>query len=385
MTRVDAPFLAEAGSRAVSSLLTEAGHQAWFVGGGVRNALLGREVADVDRATDARPEEVIALAEGAGLRAVPTGIDHGTVTVIAEGRPFEITTFRHDVETDGRHARVAFSDRMEDDAARRDFTMNALYAGIDGRVVDPVGGLTDLRARRVRFIGDPAARIREDYLRILRFFRFHAVYGDAAGGIDAEGLAASAAHQEGIERLSKERIGAEMLKLLAAPDPAPALASMQAAGILARVLPGAEASSLSLLGHFEADASPDPIRRLATLGGEDVAARLRLSRAQAKRLGALREAALGDDPPVVLGYRLGARDGRDAALIRAALTGQPPPESMGADVARGAGQTFPIAAADLMPRLTGKALGDRLKELEDQWVASGFRLTRADLLGRDAD
>ena len=250
-TLAGAPWLEDPVTRAVCRALTGPGHQALFVGGCVRNALLGRPVADIDIATDATPEEVTALAGAAGLHPVPTGIEHGTVTVVAEGRPFEVTTFRRDVETFGRRAVVAYTRDIAEDAARRDFTMNALYAGPDGTVVDPLGGLPDLLARRVRFVGDPAARIAEDYLRILRFFRIHAWYGDPASGLDADGLAACAAAQGGLARLSRERVGAETAKLLAAADPAPAVAAMAAAGILARVLPGADATPLAALVHLE--------------------------------------------------------------------------------------------------------------------------------------
>ncbi len=250
-TLAGAPWLDDPATRAVCRALTGSGHQALFVGGCVRNALLGRPVADIDIATDATPEEVMALAGAAGLHPVPTGIAHGTVTVVAEGRPFEVTTFRRDVETFGRRAVVAYTRDIAEDAARRDFTMNALYAGPDGTVVDPLGGLPDLLARRVRFVGDPAARIAEDYLRILRFFRIHAWYGDPASGLDADGLAACAAAQAGLARLSRERVGAETAKLLAAADPAPAVAAMAAAGILARVLPGADATPLAALVHLE--------------------------------------------------------------------------------------------------------------------------------------
>lgn len=240
MTRVGGDWLDAPATRAVMAALTAGGHQALFVGGCVRNALLGRPVADVDIATDALPETVISLAAAAGLNPVPTGIGHGTVTVVAEGRPFEVTTFRRDVETFGRHARVAFTAALAEDAARRDFTMNALYARPDGEVVDPLGSLADLRAGRVRFVGNPAERIAEDYLRILRFFRIHAWYGDPAGGLDPDGLAACAAAQDGLARLSRERIGAELAKLLSAADPAPAVAAMAATGILGRLLPGAD-------------------------------------------------------------------------------------------------------------------------------------------------
>jgi len=361
------------------------GHQALLVGGCVRNAALGQPVSDIDIATDALPERVSALAKAAGLKVVPTGIDHGTVTVVAGHQPHEVTTFRRDVETHGRHATVAFSTDILEDAARRDFTMNALYAQADGTVLDPLGtGLADLAARRLRFVGDPAARIEEDYLRILRFFRFTAWYGDPVLGIDAEGLAACAAQSAGIETLSRERIGHEMRKLLAAPDPAPALAAMQASGVLMQVLPGAEVRFLAPLVHLEGALPPDPLRRLASLGGEDVADRLRLSKAEARRLVRLREAMADPASEAALGYRYGAEAARDTVLIRAATLGQEIPDSCWNRVEFGAAQRFPIAAADLMPGLQGAALGARLKALEDRWIASGFSLTREALLATEA-
>ncbi|KKL69329.1 hypothetical protein LCGC14_2116050, partial [marine sediment metagenome] len=215
MTRVSGAWLDHAGGQAVIAALEAAGQAAYFVGGCVRDGLLDRPVRDVDIATDALPDKVQSVAQAAGFKTVPTGIDHGTVTVLAHGRPHEVTTFRSDQETDGRHATVRFGTDVTEDAARRDFTMNALYAGRSGTILDPLGGLDDLRSGHLRFIGTAEARIREDYLRILRFFRFTAWYGDPALGIDGEGLAACAALADGIARLSAERVGAEMLKLLA--------------------------------------------------------------------------------------------------------------------------------------------------------------------------
>lgn len=380
--RLTGAWIEAAHVQRVLAMLAAGGHLAFLVGGCVRNAALGTAVSDIDIATDARPEQVVALAEAAGLRAVPTGIEHGTVTVIADHEPHEITTFRRDIETFGRHATVAFSTRIEEDAARRDFTMNALYARADGTVLDPLGeGLADLAARRLRFVGDPGQRIREDYLRILRFFRFTAWYGAPEEGFDAEGLAACAMLAEGIERLSRERVGHEMRKLLGAPDPAPAVAAMATTGILPHVLPGADPAALAPLVHLEAGLPADPIRRLAVLGGTDPAERLRLSKPEARRLERLREGALSGAGPAVLGYRLGARDGLDAVLLQAALTGTPLAETSRNRVEFGAAQRFPVQAADLMPALQGAALGARLKELETRWIASGFALDRAALLG----
>ena len=383
MTRIADAWVSAPETQAVCAMLSQAGYKALFVGGCVRNALLGVAVNDIDIATDAPPETVMALAQAAGLHPVPTGVDHGTVTVVSDHVPHEVTTFRRDVETDGRRAVVAYATGPEEDAHRRDFTMNALYATPEGEIVDPLGGLADLRARRVRFIDDTDARIREDYLRILRFFRFHAWYGDPGLGLDAEGLAACAANSAGIETLSKERIGAEMKKLLAAPDPAPGVAAMAQAGILARVIPGADARALPVLVHLEEDegVAPEPVRRLAVLGGADLVDRLRLSRDDARRLDLLRGAIGSAQPPSALGYALGADLARDAVLLRAAVLETPLPQGWRDQIAEGAGAAFPVRAADLMPALSGPALGARLKELEARWVASGFSLTRDELLG----
>ena len=378
--RLKADWLAHPETRAVFDLLERAGHQACAVGGCVRDTLLEREVNDIDIATDARPERVLALARDAGIRAIPTGIEHGTVTLLPGRRPHEVTTFRRDVATDGRRAVVAYADSLQDDAARRDFTMNALYADRHGNILDPVGGLEDLRARKVRFIGDPAARIAEDYLRILRFFRFHAWFGDPLQGLDETALAAIADNLDGLARLSRERIGTEMKKLLSAPDPAPALAAMQATGALLRLLPGADAAPIAPLVHFEGARPPEPIRRLAALGGDDAAQRLRLSRAEARRLDLLREMMHAPMPLPEIAYRHGAPAAIDTALLRAALGGPPPPPDLDEIAASAAAQHFPLRGADLEAIARGPALGRLLGELEQRWIDSGFALTREELL-----
>lgn len=377
--KVAALWTTDGDAQSVCAALTGAGYQALFVGGCVRNTLLGVPVTDYDIATDALPETVTNLAESAGLKVVPTGLEHGTVTVVSGGKPHEVTTFRRDIETDGRRAVVAFSTDVADDAARRDFTMNAIYATAGGEIIDPLGGLPDLFARRVRFVGDAAQRIAEDYLRILRFFRFYAWYGDQAEGIDPEGLAACAELSAGIETLSRERVGAEIKKLLAAPDPAPAVASMARAGILAAVLPGADDRALGPLVYLAAGRSPRWQARLAVMGG-DVEG-LRLSRAEARDLDALREAAGSALGAAALGYRLGVELGADAVLVRAAMFGQAVPEGWEAEVARGAAAVMPVTAADLMPALQGPALGARLKEIERRWLAADLRPGRDELLG----
>lgn len=377
---VSGDWLTRPATQALCAALQAGGHRVFFVGGCVRNALLGELVGDLDLATDALPEKVVRLVEAAGFKAIPTGIDHGTVTVLAGGLPHEITTFRRDVQTDGRHAVVAYSTDVAQDAARRDFTMNALYADPSGEVVDPLGGLPDLRARRLRFVGEPAQRIREDYLRILRFFRFSATYGDPALGMDAEGLAACAELADGIDGLSRERIGAEMRKLLSARDPAPALASMAASGVLRHVLSGADPRYVAPLVHLEAGAPPHWQRRLVVLGGQDWDNALRLSRSEQGLMARLRDQVGNALSPAALGWRLGPEAGADAVLARAAVLESPLPDDWKADVARGAASRFPVTAADLMPALAGPALGAKLAELESRWLASDLRLSRDDLL-----
>jgi len=373
-------WLNEPNAQAVCNMLTDAGYAAWFVGGCVRNALMGEPISDLDLSTDALPQTVMKLAQTAGFKSIPTGIDHGTVTVVVGGTPFEVTTFRKDVETDGRRAVVAFSTDMIDDARRRDFTMNALYLDANGALADPLGGLPDLQARRVRFIEDGDARVKEDYLRILRFFRFHAWYGDDSAGLDPDALAACAENIEGLAGLSKERVGQEMRKLLSAPDPAPALSAMSACGALGQILPGAQPNVIAPLVHLEGGqgVSPDPIRRLAVIGGQDVEVALRLTKKEVAQLAQLRGF---DGDARKAGYAFGATTARDMLLIEAASFGHEiDPNKV--KMARSASEEiFPLKAADLMPRLTGAALGQALKEAEARWIASNFTLTKDDLLG----
>ncbi|MBL9053341.1 MAG: CCA tRNA nucleotidyltransferase [Tabrizicola sp.] len=376
--KVSGDWLTHPGTQGLCAALAAAGYRALIVGGAVRNALLGEPVADVDLCTDALPEVVSDLALQAGFKVVPTGIEHGTVTVIAGGKPHEVTTFRRDVETDGRRATVAFSSRIEEDAQRRDLTMNALYADTSGQIIDPLGGLPDTLARRVRFVGDPATRIREDYLRILRFFRFHAAYGDPFGGLDAEGLAACAALADGLARVSRERIGAEMRKLLTARDPAPAVAAMAQSGVLAQVLPGADPRALAPLVHLEGDLPPRWLRRLAVLGGE--ATGLRLSRHEEIDLTRLRDTIGSAQGPAPLGWLFGAELAQDALFARAAVLERPLPADWRSGTERGAAARFPVSASDLMPALEGPMLGARLKALQDRWLQSDLRLDKPALL-----
>ncbi|WP_439123561.1 CCA tRNA nucleotidyltransferase [Marivita sp.] len=380
--KVSGDWLTANATQAVFRALQAQGNAAFAVGGCVRNALMHVPVTDVDIATDATPEQVQSLAEAASLKPVPTGIDHGTITVVSAGTGYEVTTFRADTETDGRHAIVRFSTDMTEDAARRDFTMNALYADADGTVIDPLNGLPDLLARRVRFIGNPQDRIAEDYLRILRFFRFAAWYGDPDHGFDADALGAIANSLDGLSGLSCERIGGEVIKLLSASNPAPAVGSMAQTGVLYAVLPGSDPRALAPLVHLENSllCLPDPLRRLASIGVFDGTS-LRLSKKDQRRLAQYQSLIPSSESAKELGYRHGAEIGRDVLLLRSAMLEAPFDPGAIELVDIGAEAKFPVKPGDLMPTYTGAALGEKLRELEDRWIASGFALTKSDLLG----
>ncbi|MFP7672361.1 CCA tRNA nucleotidyltransferase [Marivita sp. S0852] len=379
--KVSGDWLGAEATQAVFSALTATGHQAFAVGGCVRNTVLGVPVTDVDIATDATPETVQALAKEAGIKSVPTGIDHGTVTLVSGGTGYEVTTFRADTETDGRHAIVQFSTDMTEDARRRDFTMNALYADASGQVLDPLDGLPDLQARRVRFIGDATARITEDFLRILRFFRFAAWYGDPDLGFDSDALAAISANLDGLTTLSRERVGAELVKLLSAHDPAPAVGSMAQTGVLIAILPGSDMRGLAPLVHLEQEhgIAPDPMRRLACLGVFDGAS-LRLSKTSQRQLTQYQSLISGSETAAELGYRYGADVATSVILLRSALL-ETPLDPVCLDVAADAASAkCPVKASHLMPEFSGSALGEKLREIEARWIASGLTLTKEELL-----
>lgn len=363
----------------VMQALEAQGNVAYFVGGCVRNGLMELPTTDIDISTDALPQETIDLAKAAGLKAVPTGIDHGTITIVVDGEPFEVTSFRKDIETDGRRAVVAFSKDIKDDALRRDFTVNAIYAQADGTIVDPLAGLPDLKRRHIRFIEDPDQRIAEDYLRILRFFRFTTQYGDPSIGIDADGLAACAAGADGLDTLAKERIGSEMRKILAADSPEIGVAAMERSGILAHILPGASTKYLPILVHIEQNGQINWLTRLAVLGGQNVRDNLRLTNVEDTQLKATLQTIEIGVRPSVSAFEHGREVAVSAALALAALTESHPPADLMAEVERGAAAVFPVRASDL-PDLQGKALGDRLKKLRADWVASDFSLTKEDML-----
>lgn len=379
------------------ALLDRDGEEARVVGGAVRNALLGLRVAEIDVATTAVPEEVIRRVTAAGCKAIPTGIEHGTVTVVIEHQPIEVTTLRQDVETFGRKARVAFGRDWRADAERRDFTINALSSSTDGTVYDYVGGLDDIAARRVRFIGDAQRRIEEDYLRVLRFFRFHANFGE--GAPDSAGLLACIRARASLAMLSRERVRMEVLKLLLAPHAAPTLAVMSEAGLLGDVLGG-----VPLLASFENVAkietacgmAPDPVRRLGALGvlvredAERLAQRLRLANAETDRLLGLdmwwRVTPLtGEQAARALLYRTGPQAFTDRALVAWARSPAGVADAAWHELAslpqRWTAPVFPLKAADFIRRgmTQGPALGVAMRAAEAAWIAADFPAERAAL------
>ena len=405
-------------TRAVVKALTADGADVRFVGGCVRDALLGRESADIDIGTPDPPERVMGLLGRAGIesRNVPRGLSHGTVIAVCDGEHFEVTTLRRDERTDGRHAEVAFTDDWREDAARRDFTINAMSAAPDGALHDYFGGQADLEVGRVRFVGDPATRIAEDHLRLLRFFRFHAWYGH--GAPDKAALAACKAAAHTIPTLSGERVQAEMLKLLAAPDPLAPLAAMRDAGVLAQLLPEAsEAKRLARLLAIEGSVGDgDPLRRLGALiadaeAAHDVAARWRLAGADAARLAAAVDASPAtfhfDISPVEvthraapiapaldrraqrrLVYELGRERFREKVLYAWSAEDGDEYEEVWRAMLETAEQwevpTFPVTGADVLARgiPEGPEVGDLLAAVEGWWTERDFAPDRAALLER---
>jgi poly(A) polymerase len=369
-------FLREAALASVMAALPEAR----VVGGAVRDVLSGRKILDIDLATPRTPEQVSQALRAAGLHAVPTGLDHGTVTAVAGGRGFEVTTLRCDVETDGRHARVAFTDDWRADAARRDFTINALSMTRDGAVFDYFGGIADLRAGRLRFVGDPATRIAEDYLRILRYFRFFSRY--AAGPADAAALAAIRVGAPGLASLSAERVWSELEGILSTPDPRNAIALMAKVGVLRCVVPeGAEPVRLTRL--VEAGAPADPLLRLAALLTGDpvaLAARLRLATAERDRLAALRRGPvpqLGDDDAQL--RRLLADEETANLIDRTWLAGGAASDwvALRRRLAVLPRPAFPMEGRDVLALGVpeGPRVGALLREVRRWWLESGCSAT----------
>lgn len=393
--------------------LSQDDEESRIAGGAVRNALMGKAVSDIDIATTTIPDETEKRAQALGFRTVATGKEHGTITVIANGVPFEVTTLRTDVATDGRHATVAFGKDWTIDAGRRDFTINGLYATAKGEVIDLVGGLADLEARRLRFIGDADARIREDYLRVLRFFRFFAWYGE--GRPDADGLRACARLKDGMRQLSAERVWSELKKLLSAPDPSRALLWMRQSGVLTVILPESEKWGIDAIHALIAAGRDlgwpdDPLLRLASMVPPDaarmagLAARLKLSKAEASRLSAwaMSDAISPDTSEAVLA-KIAYRGDRQAVedrlrLSLASARGRVSDDPAALVQAGGylrllrflegwQKPVFPLKGSDLaeLGMAAGPDMGKALATLEAEWIEGGFHAARQELIQRAAE
>jgi poly(A) polymerase len=394
----------------VFALLNADGGEARVAGGAVRNSLMGHAVADVDIATTLLPADVVERTANVGMKPVPTGIDHGTVTIVNKGATFEVTTLREDIDTDGRHAEVRFGKDWQKDADRRDLTINGLYADIDGNVIDLVGGLDDIKTANVRFIGNAEQRIEEDYLRVLRFFRFFAQYGK--GRPDAEGLKASARAVSNLSQLSAERIWKEMRLLFSADDPSRALLWMRTTGVLTAIFPETEKWGIDSIGPLMETREAmgwenDPMLLLQSIIPPDVdrvvemASRLRMSGAERDRLKDwartpkfahdMAETAL--DRQIYRGSLTGVKDVLSLSLVSARSRA----EADDAAMIESAGFTkllaraekwdepkFPVSGKDLMALgiSAGKEMGEKLKELEELWIESNFNLSKSDLLAK---
>jgi poly(A) polymerase len=386
----DAPWLNEPRLQAVMHAITAAGSEVRVAGGAVRNSLLGEPISDVDLATTMPPADVMRVCKAAGFGVHPTGFEHGTITIVNRHQPFEVTTLRRDVETDGRRAVVAFTNDWREDALRRDFTINAMYCDASGKIYDFTDGYGDILRNRVRFVGAASARIKEDYLRILRFFRFHSRYGK--GAPDAAGLAAAVKLKSGLKKISAERISQEMVKVLVAPKAVPTLKVMAASGILKVILPYTE--DWRVIGRLPEDA----ILRLYALAKspDDLKERLRLSNDDAKRISALMHAPelspkLRSTEQRAMLYSVGEETWRDAVHLGFAKS----KAKMG-DVKWQAllelpthvpVPKFPVTGKDLLMAgvAPGPAMGEVLRQLEDWWVASDFAPSREELLKRIED
>ncbi len=374
-------------------LLAKRGYKAFFVGGCVRDDLLGEDIGDIDISTSAEPSRVLELAEANGFRTAVPGIEYGTVVVVSESGRFEVTSFRRDVSTDGRRASVAYHEDLEEDARRRDFTLNAIYADHCGRVLDPIGGLADLESRRIKFVGDPRTRIEEDNLRMLRFFRMAALFGDPGAALDPGGLQAIKELAANVSALPRERIGQEILGLMAAPDPAACARSMVETGIWDLLLPGTEPRVLRDLAEIERRHGIRPrrgcrnaaIRRLAAVGSASVAERLRISRKLEQRWRILRSHIISRLGVAALANELGVGMATDAALVRSAVGGLAAEENFEFELERGGRMEFPVRAHDLMPTLRGAELGRAMRGMRQAWLASDLKMSRNELLGLKPD
>ena len=379
--KISADWLTKPSTQLVMQILLSGGYEAFFVGGCVRNTLFDFQATDIDISTSATPKRVMELMSQAGLKTIPTGIDYGTVTVIADKQNYEITTFRKDIETDGRRAKVKFSGSVLEDAKRRDFSINAIYSEQDGTILDPLDGIADIAKKRIKFIGDPHARIKEDYLRILRFFRFLALFGRENETHEIE-IATINDLRDGLDTISAERKSDEILKLFAAPNPQYSIFLMETADISSKIFDAYDYKSLNNLKELEdrLQVSPCATRRLAAYTKDNLKSQLRFSNKITKAHKVLREEAIGKKDAAELSYRYNEKIALDSILVRSSLHSTEPSKNVYHRIKLGSVAKFPVKSVDLAEYFSGPKLGKMLAYLEQKWIESDFRLSKEVLL-----
>lgn len=379
--KISADWLSKPSTQLVMQILLSEGHEAFFVGGCVRNTLFDFKATDIDISTSATPKIVMELMSQAGLKTIPTGVDYGTVTVVADKQNYEITTFRKDIETDGRRAKVKFSGSVLEDAKRRDFSINAIYSEQDGTILDPLDGIADITDKRIKFIGDPYARIKEDYLRILRFFRFLALFGRANETHEIE-IAAINDLRDGLDTISAERKRDEILKLFATPNPEYSIFLMEAADISSKIFDAYDYKSLNNLKELEErlEVSPCATRRLAAYTEDNLKSQLRFTNKLAKAHKVLREEATSKKDASELSYRHNEKLALDSILVRSSLNSTEPSTRVFHRIKMGSVAKFPIKSVDLAEYFSGPELGKMLAYLEQKWIDSDFTLRKDVLL-----
>jgi len=379
--KISASWLRNPSTQSIMEILISDGHKAYFVGGCVRDTLFNLTTTDVDIATSAHPKKVLEIMKKAGLKAIPTGIDHGTVTVVADQQSYEITTFREDIETDGRKAKVKFSKSLTEDAKRRDFSINAIYCEQDGTILDPLGGLTDIEEKRITFIGDPYERIKEDYLRILRFFRFAALFSTNKKFLEIE-ISALSDLRDGLDTISAERKSDEIFKLFATPNLIFSISLMEKTNIISKVFHTYYFNCLATLQDIESrhEISPCATRRLAAYTEDNLKLHLRFSNKTAKTHKILRDEAKGSKGAAELSYRYNEKLALDIVLVRASLQGTEFSKEIFNQIKLGSTVEFPIKSSDIAEYFSGPKLGEILAFLEQKWIESDFTLNRTKLL-----
>ena len=375
-------WLRNPSAQKLSKLYKSFGYQVLFVGGCVRNTILKMPVTDIDLATDAQPEEIIKIAKENNIRFVPTGLAHGTITLMIDNKNYQITTFRTDFDHDGRYAKVEFTESLLLDASRRDLTINALYCNHVGEVIDPLNGLDDIKKQKIKFIGNPNERIKEDNLRILRFFRFQAIYGNKNLEIDSIALEACHNHKSKLAALSKERITSELRKILSAPNPLEVIIKMNETGVLNELFQKVSIDSLEayLKTEEKFKININWLGRLLSLQATQEEESLKLTRCEFKFLKQTKSAIENQIHVLEFSYYNGVENGKIYSILQNFRHNIILSKNLLNQINSLATKKFPITAKDLMPEIRGKKLGEALRSLEDRWIKSNFTLSKKDLL-----